>query len=136
MDNWPLHVTLADVFAMDDINALDNAISSAIEDIRPFDVSVLDDAVLGETPVKLLDKSATILDLHERVVDALDQLRTVFNTPAFTRAGFLPHITQSTTGLVEQESQVSISSLSLIDMFPGDDWQQRKVLATWPLSTR
>lgn len=134
MTEWPLHVTLADVFAIDRADtSIDEKIRNVVESHNPFGIKVGEQTTLGITPVTLLDKTDALVDLHNRLVDLLEQNGATFNTPEFTRAGFLPHCTIQTTGQLQKGDIFTVRELSLIDMFVDNDWQRRKVLNTFEL---
>ncbi len=132
MSEWPLHTTLADVFAINrhdsNIDKLFNSKSSQYLSVRS---TAIEDSTLGTTQVVLLDKTQELLSLHNDVVALLEENGAVFNTPEFNKEGFIPHSTIQQTQRLNVGEEVIINTLSLVDMFPGDDWQQRKVLATF-----
>jgi hypothetical protein len=132
MTDWPLHTTLADVFAIDrhetNIDAKLSALASRADVVN---VVATDESALGVTPVVLLEKTSSLQQLHDSIVSLLEQSGAVFNNPEFTRDGFLPHSTIQSSGRLQIGDEIRIDSISLIDMFPNNDWQQRKVLATF-----
>lgn len=135
MNNWPLHITLADVFAIDleqsdavmKLEALCNGLASVA-------VTTESESILGETPVVLFSKSHDLLQLHTELVSLLETNGAVFNSPSFTKSGFIGHSTIQAEQRLHIGETVTIDSISLVDMFPEGDWQRRKVLATFPLS--
>ena len=132
MTEWPLHTTLADVFAIDRREtSIDTKLSALASEADVVNVVATDESVLGVTPVVILEKTAPLQQLHDSIVSLLVQNGAVFNNPQFTRDGFLPHSTIQSSGRLQVGDEISIDSISLIDMFPNDDWQQRKVLVTF-----
>lgn len=131
MSEWPLHITLADVFAIDRQNStVDIDLKSLCEQYSAITVKALGDSKLGDTPVVLLDNTPELFKFHSGVVSVLEQHGAIFNTPAFTMKGFIPHSTIQDNGRIEIGQEITIDSISLVDMFPDSDWEQRKVLAT------
>jgi uncharacterized protein YnzC (UPF0291/DUF896 family) len=135
MDQWPMHVTLADVFAID-LEGTD-----VMPKLRKFlktqarvRTTALLDAVLGTTAVTLLENNQNLSNLHSHVIDLLETYGAVFNMPEYNKSGFLPHATVQANGRLNASDKVNIDSLALIDMFPGNDWQNRKVVTTFNLS--
>jgi hypothetical protein len=59
---------------------------------------------------------------------SLEKHGAVFNVPEFTRDGFIAHITKQAGSTLKARDEVTISGVSLLDLFPNKDWQQRKVL--------
>ena len=91
--------------------------------------------MLGTTDVMLLDKTESLIALHTAIVDLLMKNGAVFNSPEFTREGYLPHCTVQSSGHANRGDSITIDSISLIDMFSDGDWQRRKVLATFLLKS-
>jgi|JI6StandDraft_1071083.scaffolds.fasta_scaffold278057_2 hypothetical protein len=90
-------------------------------------------AKLGDTDVVLVESTDEIPSLYTLVINLLEQNGARFNTPAFIKDGYVPHFTIQKSG--ELQKIATITELSLIDMFPVNDWHQRKVVATFDLST-
>ena len=136
MSEWPVHVTLADVFAVDrhDVG-IDEKVADLLAKIYPVTTSARIDDVLGTTPVVLLDKTAPLTQLHTDIVNLLEANDATFNTPEFTKDGFLPHSTIQKSGRLHVGDTITIDSISLVDMFPGGNWEQRKVLTTFDMRT-
>lgn len=135
MSEWPLHTTLADVFAINRQNShIDELLTSKFSQYPTVKTTALQDSTLGATQVVLLDKTQELLSLHNNVVALLEENGAVFNTPGFNKEGFISHSTIQQNGRLNIGEEIVIDSLSLIDMFPGDDWQQRKVLSTFNFS--
>ncbi len=128
MADWPLHITLADVFAIDLSPSLEQQLTELLASQPPVKLSVGEDATLGTTNVALVNKTSELQTLHEAIVDVLERNGVIFNTPEFTRSGFLPHSTIQKSGRLHAGDEFQITSVSLVDMFPKGDWQQRKVL--------
>lgn len=136
-DTWPPHTTIADVFAIDLTTMFLDALSKFIQSIPTVQTTIGNRAVLGsaEEPVyvRLLKENESLHALHNDVIDFLEKYAVQFNTPEYTRDGFLPHITMQLDTEITQNQALSIDSLSLIDMFPDDDWRKRKVISTFNL---
>lgn len=135
MADWPLHVTLADVFAITLNAAVEQVLTDVLAKQSPVRLTAGEYTTLGTTKVTLLNKSSELQNLHDTVVDVLEQNDATFNTPEFTRTGFLPHSTVQKTGGLKAGDEFTITAVSLVDMFPGGDWQQRKVLRNFTLGT-
>jgi hypothetical protein len=132
MSVWPLHTTIADVFAIDrQENDLDKKLTTLLQNHPSVTTNAIEDSILGITPVVLLDKIAELVNLHNDIVSVVEESSAIFNTPEFTRDGFIPHSTVQNNERLEIGDHVTINSISLVDMFVGGDWQRRKVLATF-----
>jgi len=134
MSNWLLYTTLADVFAINRHEAnIDEKLATLLAQIKPVETSATDDSILGTTQVILLDKTPLLIKLHTDIVSLLEENGATFNNPEFTRTGFLPHSTIQKSGRLHTEDRIIIDSISLVDMFPDNDWEQRRVLATFKM---
>ena len=96
-------------------------------------LSATGDSVLGTTEVVLIEKNDGLQKLHDQIVDLLELHGAKFNTPEFTRSGFLPHSTIQKSGRLSEGDKIEINTLFLIDMFPNKNWQQRRVLRKFKL---
>jgi hypothetical protein len=132
--DWPLHATILDTFKTDwSLEDLLQAIEQAVVNTAPFNITPLERAMLGphkDVPVKLLQQDVHILDLHSTLLELTEPGSFVFNTPEFVGEGFLPHVTDQLDSQVDVGKTYTFASASLIDMFPGGDPYQRKVIET------
>ncbi|MES2630525.1 MAG: hypothetical protein V4611_01050 [Patescibacteria group bacterium] len=134
MTHWPLHITLADVFAFE-LNAdIEQKFINLFIKCLSQDVIMGDSSVLGTTNIILVEKNEKLQNLHTQIVDLLELNGTKFNNPEFTRKGFMPHVSVPHGGKLKKGDVFKIHSISLIDMFPDGDWQQRKVLSNYYLA--
>lgn len=133
MTDWPPHVTLADVFAVKLDTSIERKLANLLINQPTVIASAGSDSKLGETKVVLIDKSNELLDLHNQIVDLLELNDAKFNTPDFTRSGFIPHSTIQKSGRLHEGDKIEINTISLVDMFPDENWQQRKVLSNFKM---
>jgi len=133
--DWPLHTTLADVFAVDwnDTN-LTGRLAQLLSKQKPLETVAGEDTYFGppESPVQvtLLQKSSELQNLHNDVVNLLKSAGAVFNTPQYTGEGYVPHSTVQKHARVYADDTVKIGSLTIVDMFPNGDGYQRKLVKT------
>lgn len=128
MSDWPLHITLADVFSVTITPKLMQDIQQYI-DSRPTATSHVQSAgVLGATDVWLLEATPELYIIHLTLIDILEDHGAVFNNPDFIRSGFIPHITKQAEAGMKQGDKVIINITTLVDMFPDQDWQMRKMI--------
>ncbi len=134
MADWPLHVTLADVFAIDLLNTnIETKLEELLSGQLPVITTAGKEANLGTARVVLLNKTEELAALHECIVALLEENGVKFNTPEYTKAGFMPHCTVQKTEKLESGKEVMINSLALVDMFHNKNWQQRKILNIFSL---
>jgi len=134
MADWPLHITLADVFAVDAHDDITRELANLLAEELPVAITVHKEAFLGETKVVLFDKSEVLTRLHNHVIDLLELHGAIFNNPEFIKDGFLPHSTIQGTRRLHDGDVININTISLIDMFPNSDWRLRKVLQNFTLN--
>lgn len=131
-NTWPLHTTIADTFSMgcpaeqliehlSRFAASKQTVSSVATETARF-------GARGEVTVTLIKNTPELQELHEDLVALLNSVEVVFNDPQYTGDGFTPHATVQAKGRLTKSQTVHIDNLALIDMFPGDDAYQRKVL--------
>ena len=134
MADWPLHVTLADVFAIDgDPNDLLVDLKEQLSTHSTVKSEVVGEEWFGEdrsVHVKLLNKTVELQQLHETILAILQSYNVKFNSPEYTREGFRPHSTVQKNGQLELSDVVTFDSITLIDMFPNEDPAQRRILGT------
>lgn len=134
MKDWPLHVTLADIFA------IDGKWSDVLEDLgknlyaeKAFSSRVTERDLFGENrsvKVKLLENSDELQSFHEKIISILEKHGAKFNSPQHTRAGFRPHVTDQVEQGVQIGDSIEFNAITLIDMFPDKNPYQRRVLGT------
>ncbi len=133
MSEWPLHVTLADTFACELNDTVYSSLASVCSNQAPLSIATGGTSTLGTTPVVLVDKTDALRSFHDALIELLESNGAQFNTPAFTKDGFLPHISIDSPDQIHAGQTFQLDSLSIIDMFPGGDWRQRKILRTFQL---
>jgi hypothetical protein len=128
MTDWPLHITLADIFAVNLNSELVKSLEGLLITQPPVAVVAGKEATLGEAKVVLLNKNESLINLHIKLIDLLTSHGAVFNSPGYTKDGFLPHCTIQKDQRLHDEDKLTIDTVSLVDMFPDGNWQQRKVV--------
>lgn len=132
--NWPLHVTIADTFAIDwDKNYLRKKLEELLASLKPTKAVGGHDEFFGpekQTQITILDMSKELIDLHYKVVELLESAGAVFNDPQYTKEGFRAHATVQKHARVNKGDTITFNALSIVDMFPNSDPYQRKILKT------
>jgi 2'-5' RNA ligase len=134
--DWPLHLTLAGVFALPSITNLQITLSEATRFIQPFELIADEPALWGEDGhihVMKFKMTQEILDLHATLLKTLRSKGAVFNEEIYIGDGYTPHVTDQKHAAIQKGETIKITSISFIDMFVSGDWQQRKILWTLPL---
>lgn len=133
-DNWPLHSTIVDTFAINwSVNEMVAQLTGLLCRHAPAYSITEEDRLFGENGdirVTLLDRSESLVALHLNVVTALERGGLILNDPQFARDGFLPHATVQKYSRLNKGDRVRFTVLSIIDMFPDADAYKRRVLKT------
>lgn len=131
---WPLHVTLAPIFACSlGGTGLTGFLAESVYQQEAFDLKVVETAIWAK-PVALLDKSPDIMQLHRRITGTLRQLNSVFDEPEYIGRAYKPHCTSQQDRSLEIGDSVQIASISLVDMFPGGNARERRIVKTIPFA--
>lgn len=137
MNYWPLHVTLADVFSIvGDRNDLIYSLREYLKGEYPIEVRVIGDEWFGDDKsvhVKLIDKTESLQQLHEGILDILSGYNAVFNHPEYTKKGFRSHSTVQKRDQLKTGDLLNIDSITLVDMYPNANPYKRRVIATCSL---
>lgn len=132
--DWPLHVTLVDVFAIDwSVQEMAERLTTLLTGRPPARAQATDRAYFGsnqEVPVTLLDRTDSLIKLHSDVYALLERGGLKVNNPQFALEGFRPHATVQEHAALKAGDTVVFDALTIIDMFPGEDPYMRKVLHT------
>lgn len=132
---YPLHISLASVFAIDwDINNNLANLKSLISTLSPINTVAIEEAFWGsegQFHVMLLDNNHEFNQLHKSINQFLLNSGAVFNEPQFEGSGYIPHSTIQKNARLMPGDEVRITTLTLLDMFPNNDGYQRKIGPTF-----
>ena len=133
-DSWPLHSTIVDTFAIDwSIDEMTNRLEDTLRNHAIADSEAEDDRFFGENgqvQVVLLNRSDSLVKLHQDVLTTLEKGGLNLNDPQFARDGFLPHATVQKHVRLNRGDRVQFTALSIVDMFPDENPYMRRVLKT------
>lgn len=132
--DWPLHATVADVFAIEwNVPTMTAELTETLKKHEQATSVIEDDRFFGDqgqVQVALLRKTDSLVKLHHDVIAVLGEGGWRPNDPQFAKEGFLPHSTVQKHGRLNKGDEVKFNALSIIDFFPDKDPYGRKVLAT------
>jgi 2'-5' RNA ligase len=138
--NWPLHVTLASNFIVDCENTnLLEKLSALLANRKPIKIIAGEDEYFGQQKhiqVMLLEMNAELASLHNDIVALLKSVGAVFDEPQYLEAGYRAHASVQRHVRLHKGDVVNIDELTIIDMFPHNDIQQRKVLRAIKLAAK
>ena len=133
-NNWPLHSTVIDTFAIDwSIDEMAARLTEMLREHALANSEAGGDKYFGkngQVQVVLLDRTDSLTTLHLDVLVTLEDGVLTLNDPQFAREGFLPHATVQKHARLNKGDKVRFTALSIIDMFPNEDPYMRKVLKT------
>lgn len=131
---WPLHVTLASNFAVDWEGVdLSNKLAELLTKQEPVKTVAGDDEYFGpsrQIRVTTLEMTPELRSMHDSIVSLLESVGAVFDEPRYIKEGYRAHATVQLNARLRKGDAVTIDELTLVDMFPHDDIDQRKVLKT------
>lgn len=130
--DWPLHVTLADTFAVEwDADRLKSELKNIAKNLGVIQSAAIRSHYFGSEKrvhVILIDKTIELESMHNSIVNALKNGDVIFNDPQFNEEGFLPHSTVQKHARVKVGERIKFNNLALVDMFPDKDPYRRKIL--------
>lgn len=137
VQDWPLHVTVVPPFLTDaDPADVAATIARTVAGHPAIRAVAGPDALFGrrhDVPVTLVADDPRLTRLHRVLVEALLPFAASPEEPAFTGAGFRPHITAKSQGRVREGDELTLTQVALVDMAPRSAPGGRTVLAAQPL---
>jgi hypothetical protein len=158
-DDWPLHLTLVkfDVVEFDAVEPRREAGTEPGPGTPPASVDPLAEqiatlmtdpvtAVLGcrlsvdgeagfgragSIPVNLIEPSEQLQVLHNELVRMVEQLPGRISTPAYTLAGYRPHVSHHGAKRLQQGDTFTLDRIALVDMAPDGGHATRRILKLW-----
>ena len=159
-DDWPLHITLVKFDVVGQPPKGDNGggdghgdggdTAAVVGDALATRVAALMDAPIraalgsavtvgreagfgrgGSVPVSLIEASAPLQALHEALVGVAEALPGRVATPAYTMAGFRPHVSHRGENAARAGDLLELDRIALVDMAPDGGHAKRRVLHLW-----
>jgi hypothetical protein len=135
---WPQHLTIVPNFSIGwDEATVRERVQRALAGQRPHAVAAQHEELFGPrrtVPVTVLEPIPDLIAMHSRVVDLLINAGAAFEHPAYVQRGYRPHVTVTSDRRLNPGDRVIIDSISVVDLQPRGDSQQRKVLHTISLA--
>ncbi|HEY8108565.1 MAG TPA: 2'-5' RNA ligase family protein [Patescibacteria group bacterium] len=132
---WPLHLTLIPPFSTNAERSDLEQFLRTVSQRRPIDLKVSGKSLFGvrqDIPVMEVVLLPELRDLHEAVVNALEEQDVRHGSPAHIREGFRPHVTIQKSGTAEPGQTVRMDAITLVG-YPTD--RTREVLTHFPLGS-
>ena len=132
--DFPLHVTLAGVFAVDKKGQqLASELAELLHNQHPVEIEADEKDMFGpkqDIPVMKVRKTSALMDLYKLIHEWLEDSGARYNAPQYQGEGYLPHSTFQKSGSLAQGEKRTLRSVSLIDLYPNNDGYQRKIFTT------
>lgn len=132
--DWPLHMTIAGVFAVDwESTDLLQKLKNLLSKQKPIVVVADKDDYFGEqkqTQVTILGMTPELRQLHFDIVALLENSSAGFHESQYLGDGFKAHVTVQKQGRLHKGDEVIVDELSIVDMFASKEIGRRKVLQT------
>ncbi len=132
--DFPLHVTIAGVFACDKSGGeIAEGLAEVVRNMQKVEIVGEQQDMFGleqDIPVMRVRKTPELMDLYAMVYTWLENEGVVYNSPEYQASGYVPHSTVQKTGSLAQGEKRVLTSISLVDLFPHNDGFQRKIVKT------
>jgi len=132
--NFPVHLSLPAVFATAKTGAeLAEGLSELLANTHPVEIEADEEAMYGvnqDIAVMKVKKTSGLMNIYNLVYEWLEEIGVTYNSPQYEGEGYGPHSTYQPTGRLNKGEKKILKSVSLIDMFPGGDGEQRKIFKT------
>lgn len=133
VQEWPLHVTVLPPFTTDATGTeIGDAIRSVASEHSAVRMVAAGDELFGrrhDIPVTVVAENELLTTLHHELRAAVRPFAAQPDEPAFTGAGFRPHVTVKLPARVHEGDTFTLAQLAVVDMAPRAS-AGRAVLAT------
>lgn len=128
---WPLHITLASVFAVSTTgDQLGEKLQERVATQRSLSVQAESEDWFGPertVGVMKLQMTPALSELYNKVHELLVGLDASFNEPRYEGEGYIPHSAHQKMARLHIGDKVAVNKLALIDMFPDSNGHRRRV---------
>lgn len=119
---WPLHVTVLPPFRTDASGTeIGDAIRSVASKFSALRMIAAGDELFGrrhDVPVTVLGENEHLTALHQASRAAVRPFAVKPDEPAFTGAGYRPHVTVKSHARLHEGDAFTLSQLAVVDMAP------------------
>lgn len=131
---WPLHTTIVSNFAIDWESAgLLEKLTALLAERKPIAVAAQNDEYFGnqkQIQVTILEPKEELMVLHKDIITILKSCHAVFDEPEYLEEGYRAHVTVQRDKRIHKNDIITIDELSIVDMYPQNDINRRKLLGT------
>jgi 2'-5' RNA ligase len=135
---WPLHVTLLANFTISQpIGKLIESLEVYAQNTKPFKIMSDGEDSFGpnqNVAVSLIRTTENIRKLHADLTSISEALGAEFDEPKFMGEGFRPHATKQISSQLEDKEEILLNNFTLVDMYPDNNIERRRIIKTFELS--
>jgi 2'-5' RNA ligase len=135
---WPLHVTLLANFTIRrPVAELVSELDSFSKRTKPFIIVSEGESLFGpkqNVKVSLIKPTDNIKSIHRELVAITSGLGADYDEPSFMMDGYRPHITIQAYDRVADKQSIRLNNFTIVDMYPDNDIERRKIIKTFELS--
>jgi len=135
---WPLHITLLANFTISvPLAELIAQLKDYSKRLRVFQVKAEGEALFGPNKniaVSLIKQNVELKQVHNNLVGITKSLGAVFDEPKFIGEGYRPHATIPVKSKLIEGQVVNLDSFTLVDMYPDNDINKRRLIQTFELA--
>lgn len=127
---WPLHITIACAGAFDiPIDSVEfiEKLEPLLSNYGPIKTKSSSFEYFGTHEVTLVNKTKELDSLHRDIINLITSLGGSCGQPEYILDNYRPHCTFQISGDLELENNITLKSISLVDMFPNSNGLRRKV---------
>jgi 2'-5' RNA ligase len=137
---WPLHVTLLANFTISQpLEKLIKKLELYAQETEPFEIVSNGEDLFGpnqNVAVSLIQPSVSIQKIHTDLTAITKSLGAEYDEPQFMSEGFKPHATKQINSRLEDKQTLTLSNFTLVDMYPDNDINRRRIIKTYKLGSK
>ncbi len=119
------------------LELLKNELAAYAKQVEPFTITSYGKALFGpnkNVAVSLIRPEKSILGMHNELLSIALKLSAIFDEPSFIAEGFRPHATIQLKSRLEDKQTIRVTDFTLVDMYPNNDINRRRIVETYTLS--
>ena len=137
---WPLHVTLLANFTISlPLEELIQKLELYALEIVPFEIMSDGEDVFGPNQniaVSLIQQSESIRKVHADLSAISKALGAKYDELKFMGEGFRPHATKQINARLMDKQIIALNNFTLVDMYPDNDINRRRIIKTYKLGSK
>lgn len=135
-----MHVTLLANFAISQpLEKLTEQLELYAQETEPFEIMSDGEDLFGpsqDVAVSLIRPSSSIRKVHADLAAITQALGAEYDEPKFMDEGFRPHATKQVNSQLEDKQVLELNNFTLVDMYPDNGANRRKIIKTYKLGSK